>query len=208
MVFLFVLSRPFFSFHNPGNGFDISSDLSVVTCVSFLPKFQRLDIDMKAFDFVQRFAREVCGVALPSGLLRCQDWSPVIKFLHRCHSLCCLLLRAAAACPVFGPRAANAHCLQPHALLRIRPSQRAHALAMHLWRAEGFASQRSRARLLRFSCMLAAVAALLSSIGGGSGGSRHAALIIRRCLSMHGVNYMLRLSRDVDDDDDDDDTDD
>ena len=200
--FFFCIESPISFFLNTDNGFDISTDLSVMTCVSYLPKLQRLEIDMSASDFVQRFAREVCGVSLPSGLLKCQTWSPVFKFLRCCHPLCCLLLRAAAACPVFGPRAANAHCLQPHALLCIRPSQRARALAMHLSRAEGFPSERSRARLLRFSCMLAAVAALLSSIGGDNRGSRHAARIIRRCLSMHGVNDMLRLSCDHYDDDD------
>jgi hypothetical protein len=186
-----------------GNDFDDITSFSILASVSHLPNIQKLGISITPPHYIQSFARQGCGIALPSRVLECVYWPPLMKFLHRCHPLCCMLLHAAAACNIFGSREANAHYMQPHAQLRLRPSQRARALSVHLWRAHDFGCERSifrRRRLLRFSSMFAAVASRLSFMREYCTGSRYAACIMRRCLSMHGVNDLLRLLPDVDDD--------
>lgn len=124
------------------------------------------------------------------------DWSPVIKYLGAFHPLYSLLLRAAAACHVFGPRDANAHFLQPRCQLRLHPPHphstavyRAFARAMAA-QNKGMGSKMARVRLrrlLRFSCISSTVAARLCSRSG------FVALIIRRCLSERGVRDMLSV---------------
>lgn len=111
------------------------------------------------------------------------------------------MLHAAAACPIFGRRSAHVHYLQPPVLLGIRPSQRARTQAMHLWLLDSVdydwrITQQRRRRLLRFSCMLGIVAGRMSSINDKWGDHRNAAFILRRCLSLCGVNDLLLGSDD------------
>jgi hypothetical protein len=89
---------------------------------------------------------------------------PFIKLLRCCHFLCPLMLHAAVACPIFARRAAHVHNLQPHALPGVQPSQRVRAVAMCVWRSDGFAAEwnallRQRLQLQRCGSMLGAVSA-------------------------------------------------
>jgi hypothetical protein len=116
----------------------------------------------------------------------------------RCLFLFSLTLHAAVACPIFDPRAAHVHNLQPLALLGIRPSQRVRAAAMCVWRSDGFGTEwnallRQRLQLLRCGCMLGTVAARLSLFSERWGGSKFPVLILRHCFSMNGFNHLLRL---------------
>ena len=132
-----------------------------------------------------------------------QGWMPFIKLLRRCHFLCSLMLHAAVACPIFAHRAAHVHNLQPHALPGVQPSQRVRAIAMCMWRSDGFAAEwsallRQRLQLLRCGSMLGAVSARLSLFSERWDRSKVLLLLIRRCLSMNGFNHLLRLLDDRD----------
>ena len=121
-------------------------------------------------------------------------------FAHRCHALN-LLLRAAAACPTFAPRAIRPHMqhLQPppaHALL---PLQQWLALTGQLWRdsdgaADAHALHMQRLQLLCLGGAPAAAAARLAAAASGGGGSRRlraACIIMRRCFSARGLRALL-----------------
>jgi hypothetical protein len=130
----------------------------------------------------------------------------LINHLRRCHPLCSLVLLAAAARSIFRLGFMRSHYFQPPRLHCIQPSQRAVARAMHVLRdgvlaADCSTVQRQRLQLLRFSGALGTVAFRITSTDQ----QRPAlcAFIMRRCLSMHGVEHLLRL---LDHDDDDCDT--
>jgi hypothetical protein len=118
------------------------------------------------------------------------------------------VLLAAAARSIFRLGFMRSHYFQPPRLLCIQPSQRAVSRAMHVWRDGVFAAdcstvQRQRLQLLRFSGALGTVAVRITSRDQQRFDPAHCALIMRRCLSMHGVEHLLRLL-DHDDDDRDD----
>ena len=147
-------------------------------------------------------------LALPSLFTAHRSWMSLIKHLRRCHPLCSLVLLAAAARSIFRLGFMRSHYFQPPRLLCIQPSQRAVARAMHVWRDGVFAAdcstvQRQRLQLLRFSGALGTVAVRITSRDQQRFDPAHCALIMRRCLSMHGVEHLLRLL-DHDDDDRDD----
>jgi hypothetical protein len=124
------------------------------------------------------------------------QWSSVVEYLGAFHPLYSLLHRAAAACHVMGPRAANARFLQPHCGLLMRPSVRAPELAALMLRRTGIGSKMARVRLrrlLRFSCISSDVAARLCSHRGHFVESYYLAFIIRRCLSVFCVKDLLTV---------------
>ena len=180
------------------NGFDASMCYAVASTVGILPNVQSLELELSSSACIRFGHWECSGITLPSHMLAHQGWMPLIKLLRRCHFLCSLTLHAAVACPIFDPRAAHVHNLQPLALLGVRPSQRVRAAAMCLWRSDGFGTEwnallRQRLQLLRCGCMLGTVAARLSLFSERWDGSKFPVLILRHCLSMNGFNHLLRL---------------
>ena len=180
------------------NGFDASMCYAVASTVGILPNVQSLELELSSSACIRFGHWECSGITLPSHMLAHQGWMPLIKLLRRCHFLCSLTLHAAVACPIFDPRAAHVHNLQPLALLGVRPSQRVRAAAMCLWRSDGFGTEwnallRQRLQLLRCGCMLGTVAARLSLFSERWDGSKFPVLILRHCFSMNGFNHLLRL---------------
>ena len=180
------------------NGFDASMCYAVASTVGILPNVQSLELELSSSACIRFGHWECSGITLPSHVLAHQGWMPLIKLLRRCHFLCSLTLHAAVACPIFDPRAAHVHNLQPLALLGVRPSQRVRAAAMCLWRSDGFGTEwnallRQRLQLLRCGCMLGTVAARLSLFSERWDGSKFPVLILRHCFSMNGFNHLLRL---------------
>ena len=180
------------------NGFDASMCYAVASTVGILPNVQSLELELSSSACIRFGHWECSGITLPSRVLARQGWMPLIKLLRRCHFLCSLTLHAAVACPIFDPRAAHVHNVQPLALLGVRPSQRVRAAAMCLWRSDGFGTEwnallRQRLQLLRCGCMLGTVAARLSLFSERWDGSKFPVLILRHCFSMNGFNHLLRL---------------
>jgi hypothetical protein len=95
-----------------------------------------------------------------------------------------LVLSAAAACPIFGPRTARAHYLQPPVPLGILPSQRSLELAsLQLW-----CHDKERQRLFCCGCLLSTLALRLAHVAVHEGGHhmerRVVIRIMKRCLSI------------------------
>ena len=171
---------------------------------------RNIDLDLQPSACYQCSVWESLVLALPSRVTARSNWMSLIKHLRRCHPLCSLVLLAAAAAArcIFRLGFMRSHYFQPPRLLCIQPSQRAVARAMHVWRDGEFAAdcstaQRQRLQLLRFSGALGTVAVRITSRDQQRFDPAHCALIMRRCLSMHGVEHLLRLL-DHDDDDRDD----
>ena len=167
-----------------------------------------IDLELQPSACFQCSVWESLVLTLPSLVTAHSSWMSLIKRLRRCHPLCSLVLLAAAARSIFRLGFMRSHCFQPPRLLCIQPSQRAVARAMHVWRdgvlaADCSTVQRQRLQLLRFSGALGTVAVRITSTDQQRFDPAHGALIMRRCLSMHGVEHLLRL---LDHDDDDCDT--
>ena len=167
-----------------------------------------IDLELQPSACFQCSVWESLVLTLPSLVTAHSSWMSLIKRLRRCHPLCSLVLLAAAARSIFRLGFMRSHYFQPPRLLCIQPSQRAVARAMHVWRdgvlaADCSTVQRQRLQLLRFSGALGTVAVRMTSTDQQRFDPAHGALIMRRCLSMHGVEHLLRL---LDHDDDDCDT--
>jgi hypothetical protein len=94
-----------------------------------------------------------------------------------------LVLSAAAACPIFGRCPVRALRLQPHALLRMAPSQR---LLEQLAALQLRCRRSQRLQLLCCGCPLSTVAFRLACANDGASFSVQraaAALVMRRCLT-------------------------
>jgi hypothetical protein len=110
-----------------------------------------------------------------------------------------LVLSAAAACPIFGRCPVRALGLQPHALLRMAPSQR--LLEQLAALQQQLQCRRSRRLLLvRCGCPLSTVAFRLACANGGASFSVQraaAALVMRRCLSGFAWRHWELQVRDI-----------
>ncbi len=113
-----------------------------------------------------------------------------------------LMLRAAAACPIFsfGRHNMQTRHSQLHALLCIRPFHSAHELAMWLWRDNGFGAcrgtqKRQRLRLLCFVQRVVVVSrlCLCNHLDSHRDAAVFCRFIIRRCLSARDANHLLRI---------------
>ena len=107
-----------------------------------------------------------------------------------------LVLNAAATCPIFAPRSARAHCLQPPVQLGFTLSQRSFELAsMQLW----CRNNKQRVQLLCCSsCHMSILAVRLARAVDSSAGSRSlehlvASRIVKFCFSA----FALRALREV-----------
>jgi len=124
------------------------------------------------------------------------NYAPIVSFLSSNHwNTMSLVLNAAAARPIYGPRSVNAHYLQPPAQLGFIISRRMLDLAsLHLW----FRDNTHRMKMLSCCCPLAIVAfrlsrAAVSYQGHHSFHHRVISLIMKKCLS--GVAW--RFWRDI-----------
>lgn len=183
-----------------GNDFDASTCCCIVSAVSYLPILHDVVLKPLPSECLQSF--QSAGIALPPGCAGSQGWLPIIRFRHHCHALSSLVLHAAAACPIFGRRAVHAglHYLQPPAMFTIRPSQRALEFAVKLWPDGGRGAcrkmlHRQRLQLLRFCCVLGAVASRLSFIDKQNSGRGVAARVMCRCLNERGVDMQAAAWR-------------
>ena len=108
-----------------------------------------------------------------------------------------LVLSAAAACPIFGRCPVRALGLQPHALLRIAPSQR---LLQQLESLQLQCRRSQRLQLLCCGCPLSTVAFRLACANDGDSGVRvqctAAALVMRRCLGYLALRHWEQEVRD------------
>ena len=106
-----------------------------------------------------------------------------------------LMLRAAAACPIF---AHHPQYLQLHAQLRLRPFYSTHEFAVWLWHAERSGDGRStcRSQRLQLLCFvqfgIVAARVCWSNMLHGGHSAPFRCLIIRRCLSTCGADRLLR----------------
>ncbi len=112
-----------------------------------------------------------------------------------------LMLRAAAACPIFsfGRHNIQARHSQLHALLCIRPFHSAHELAMWLWRDIGLEARgtqkRQRLQLLCFVQRVVVVSrlCLCNHLDSHLDAAVFCRFIIRRCLSARDADHLLRM---------------
>ena len=106
-----------------------------------------------------------------------------------------VVLHAAAACPIFGPRSARAHYLQPPAQLGLTLSQRSlNRASMQLWCRDN----KQRVQLVCFSCPLSTLAfRLVVNERERSCSFEHRAIvsIMRRCLSVYARRLWIGLDR-------------
>jgi hypothetical protein len=114
------------------------------------------------------------------------NYAPLVSFLSSNHwNTMSLVLNAAAACPIYGPRNVSAHYLQPPAQLEFRMSRHMLDLAsLHLWCGDN----QHRMKMLSCCCPLAIVAFRLSRAAVSHKGHhrfhhRIVSLIMKKCLS-------------------------
>ena len=112
-------------------------------------------------------------------------------------SIMSLVLNAAAACPIFAPRSARAHYLQPPAQLGFMLSQRSLQLAsLQLW----CRNSKQRVQLLCCcSCHLATLAVRLARAVDRSGSSRSfepwaTSRIMKFCLSVFALRALRQVN--------------
>ena len=153
--------------------------------------------------FIKR-NRQVSPLRLFFSAQRCKSAAILLTLLWQLPWLA-LMLRAAAACPIFGfgrhtMQAHHSLYSQLHALLRIRPFHTPRELAMWLWRDDGLVAcrdtqKRQRLQLLCFVQHGVIVARLCFHKQRDN--DRDAAVfcrcIIRRYVSTRGADHLLRL---------------
>ncbi len=108
-----------------------------------------------------------------------------------------LVLSAAAACPIFGRCPVRALGLQPHALLRMAPSQR---LLEQLAELQLRCRRSQRLPLVCCGCPLSTVAFRLASANDGASSvsvqRKASALVMRRCLGNLARRHLEHEVRD------------
>ena len=118
-------------------------------------------------------------------------WLPVLKLLRAARLMVSLVLNAAAACPIFGPRSMRAHYLQPPAQLGCMLPQRSLGFAsLQIWCHDN----KQRVQLLCCCCPLSILAFCLARTVNGREGSRSfnhicSARIMKRCFSIAALSF-------------------
>jgi hypothetical protein len=118
-------------------------------------------------------------------------WLSVLKIWRAARHTVSLVLNAAAACPIFGPRSVRAHYLQPPAQLGFTLSQRSLEFAsMQLWCFDN----NQRVQLLCCCCPLSVLALRLARAvnrceGSHSFEQRAIASIMKRCFSIVALRF-------------------